>query len=223
MTIVEVLVIIAVLAALAALLLPLLAAAKHRAQRINCASNLKQVGDAFQIWGQDYTNRYPMSVLVANGGAKELIAIDNVAGLCQVMSNELTTTKILFCPEDRNVVYLPLGNGFSSSNFCNKNISYFVGTEADESHPQRLLCGDDNFQVNGSLVASGVLSLSTNVPVEWASGRHVSPGSHFWTPAKARFAGNIVFADGSVATFSDDGLQSALQQTGLATNRLAIP
>ncbi|HXB60366.1 MAG TPA: hypothetical protein VNU95_12400 [Candidatus Acidoferrales bacterium] len=223
LAIVDVLVIVAVVLILWVLLLPLLRDARHRAQRINCASNLKQVGVSFQLWAKDNNNKYPMSVSVTNGGAYELIATGNVVGFCEVMSNYLSTQKILVCPEDPNGAYLPWGGDFSSSNFCNKNISYFVGVDADESHPQRLLCGDDNFLVNGNSVASGVQSLSTNVQIKWASGRHVSPGSHFWTAAWERFAGNIVSADGSVATFSDDGLQSALQQTGLATNRLAIP
>jgi hypothetical protein len=55
-----------------------------------------------------------------------------------------------------------------------------------------------------------LLELSTNAPISWTSARH-------------HFAGNIGLADGSVQQFTIQRLQNALQQTGLATNRLAIP
>jgi prepilin-type N-terminal cleavage/methylation domain-containing protein len=73
-TLIELLVVIAIIAILAAMLLPVLAAAKRRAQRINCVSNLKQVNLAFRIWEGDNNNLYPMAVSTSAGGALERVA-----------------------------------------------------------------------------------------------------------------------------------------------------
>lgn len=219
LTKIEVVVIIAALAILAALFLPALAATKRKSSRLGCDSILKQIGVAYRIWEGDHGDKYPMSVSVTNGGAMELIATGNVAACFQVMSNELSTPKILRCPEDTRRVW---ATNFSTD-FDNSHISYFVGLAADDSKPQMLLSGDDNVAISGIPVKSGLLELTTNTPITWSSGRHVAYNSHFWTAARHKFVGNIGLADGSAQQVTTDGLQKALQQTGVATNRLVLP
>ena len=206
LTLVEVLVVVFVLLVLAAILLPALAAAKKRSSKIGCSNQLKQIGLAVRIWSGDNWDKYPMEVPVANGGAMELAALGDAVAVFQVMSNELSTPKVLFCPSDPEVSF---ATNFGPS-LTSKNISYFVGLGANTNSPQAFLSGDDNFQVGGVPVKSGLLEISSTTPVKWTAKRHKS-------------AGYIGLADCSVQPVSNSGLAKLIQQTGLATNRLAIP
>jgi prepilin-type processing-associated H-X9-DG protein len=210
MTLFEVGVVIAVVMILALIILPAIRDPHgiSKAPGIACINNLKQIGLAYRIWEGDNGDKYPMGVSVTNGGTMELAATGNVIQSFLVMSNELSTPRILFCPADttRTAATLfapPIGNS---------NVSYFVGVDVtNDTNPPMILSGDDNFEIAGVPVKSGLLEFSTNAPIAWSAARH-------------KFAGNIGLADGSVQQVTTSSLhQWLLPQTGLATNRLAIP
>ena len=205
LTVFEVLVILSVLAILLAVFLPALT--YHRGgQRINCVNNLKQIGLSFRIWAGDNNDKYPFEVSVTNGGTMELNDGRNTWINFFVMSNELSTPKIVVCPEDKT--HQPAATNFSTA--LAGHVSYFVGLKGDEDSPQSILSGDDNFEISGVPVKSGTLELSSNAPITWSAARH-------------NRGGNILFADGNVQGTSNSNLTSFLHHTGLATNRLAIP
>jgi prepilin-type processing-associated H-X9-DG protein len=206
MTVIEVLVVVIVsIVFVAFMFLPLLVRPKIHGGP-NCVTNLRQINIAFQIWEGDNNNQYPMSVSVTNGGGMELIQAGNLAGCLQLVSNELSTTKILICPADHARTFATNWNDLGSS-----HISYFFGMDiSNENNPNLILDGDDNLIVGGPPVKSGIGELSPNSPASWSDARH-------------RHVGNIGMADGSVREVSSIGLQQAIQQTGLAKNRIVIP
>jgi prepilin-type N-terminal cleavage/methylation domain-containing protein len=205
LTLVEVLVVVAILVVIAAMFLSTLAKAKRKPSRIGCVNKLKEIGVAYRVWEGDNGDKYPMFVSVTNGGAMELAATGNVVLCFQVMSNELSTPQLLHCPEDMAHIET---NSFAV--LASSNISYFVGLDARETDPQALLSGDDNFEIGGVPIKSGLLEISSNTPIAWSAARH-------------KWVGNVLLADGSIQMANNPVLTNALHQTGLATNRLAIP
>jgi type II secretory pathway pseudopilin PulG len=204
-TLVALLVIVAVLAILAAMLLPALAKAKSKSTQIQCVNNLKQCGLAFRIWEGDNNDKYPMDVPMASGGTKEYVTGADTFRHFQVMSNELSTPKILICPQDTRTV------AASFTRLKNQNVSYFVGLDANDANPQRFLDGDRNL-TGGTAPENGILKLVPGGPVGWTTAIHNN-------------AGNIGLADGAVMQCSSSYVRQLLSNSGDPTNtwRIALP
>jgi prepilin-type N-terminal cleavage/methylation domain-containing protein len=216
-TLIELLIVIACLGILAALLLPALARPKRSGQQINCVNNLRQIGVAFRTWALDFGDKYPAQVSATNGGTMELVDSGTVWPHFSVMSNELSTPKILVCPQDmarQRWTATTFGGAVPGERNCipftsNTNVSYFVGVDAVDTSPQMFLTGDANIGLDEARAKSGLQSFRTNSNVSWFQPRHDKEG-------------NIGLADGSVQVFDSKELRIALTVSGV-TNRLAIP
>jgi len=117
---------------------------QEQAPSPDCADHLKEIGIAFKTWALDHNDQFPFNVSTNSGGTLELCArradgYDRNAALhFRVMANELSTPRILICPNDSSKGRSP------ASDFRNlqpANVTYLLhtGPDVNDTNPEAVL------------------------------------------------------------------------------------
>lgn len=207
-TLLEAVVVLGLIVILAGMISPGMGGTKMKASRIKCASNLKQVALAFKVFANDNDGLFPFQLpAVTNAGLDRRAWTQFL-----VLSNELGSAKILWCPGDKpwRSAATNFGWGAASSpqnlvTMQNNAVSYFIGVGARTNQNNAILLGDCNVAASRSAPLYSSRSGDPFVSVPTTATWSTNSGHHDW-------AGNYALADGSVQQVTESGLRAQLSR-----------
>ncbi len=144
-TLVELLVVIAIIALLAALLFPVFAQVRGKARATVCLSNLRQAGNAFAMYAQDYDGLYPYAVDPADRETPQIwnafpafqAEIPTLPWLHITLQPYVKSAELFHCPSDTGTLiedFTGLYLGADNSLYRHYSTSYLYRTEIAVRH-----------------------------------------------------------------------------------------
>lgn len=230
-TLIELLVVIAIIAILASLLLPALARAKAKALRVQCSSNLKQASLGLRMWSNDHGEKFPWRVRQIEGGVQDYTTADGFSAddCFRCASNEITSPKVLACPSDAKKTKASLFLDPTAGappvgliTFGDTNLSYFIGVDADETKPTKLLTGDRHISY-GTSPSGGTAPGSPRIGLRIAFANDNDAQNATWNGNLHVKAGNYALSDGSVSQSTPDQLIKQIKAAGSVQNGAEYP
>ena len=207
----ELLAVLAAMILLAAVALPALAGHRLQADRVSCVNNLRQIGQAYQLWGSDRGDGMPIRTDCFDGGLRGCQAgfINNAWFHYAWISNELATPSVLACPGD-----LPAkpardfsgsaDGGFMNPVYRNHAVSYPVSLDVLAGMTVSFIAADLNISVDPSVsgCSSGVTTARSII--------YSPTSSADWLPGPHGQTGNLLLLDGRVLQTSTETLRHYL-------------
>ncbi len=211
----ELLAVLTGLALLATIALPVLAGNRLQTDRVSCVNNLRRIGQAYHLWGDDHGEGLPIRTSNSQGGLFDATYsaspyINNTWFHFAWISNELVTPRILACPSDgdtrvaRDFSTSPDG-GFLNPNQRSRAVSYFVSLDVFPGQSRLFISGDRNVKLD-------YLPASCSSGVTMAGTLYNPQSQTEWLPGLHGQSGNLLIADGHVQQTSSEGLRRYLDE-----------
>jgi hypothetical protein len=174
--------------------------------RFQCVGNLKNVGLGFRTFAVDFDGKYPWQVDPTNGGiaippvGEAASPTNNVFTVFACISNEISTTKILHCPEDPRIpAPMTFAQGVALGDKAADYSSYFIGVSASDESVSSILGGDRHLLVKSAgLDYQDPRRYNRVVRLGASDVRSSNTNNIAWSPVMHSGCGNILLGDGSV-------------------------
>jgi prepilin-type processing-associated H-X9-DG protein len=183
----EVLIVIVLLSVLISILFPVFNQVREKSRQINCTSNLRQIGIAFQMYKLDYDDHYPWAITKWGKMHPHVFEytsfyreIPDMALITDVLYPYAVSKEIFRCPSDVGVIQSDL----LPTQFAVLSSSY-------------------NFDIDLGL--KGYTDANINTSRHYIAGDHMTDWHSYPRASFADLRGNVLYADGHVKmTFASD-------------------